>query len=204
MSDRGEDQDVAETEATETADAQLSAWADDAGTPRWSNIAAEAGSSGPGSAEPGPSSAVTSDSGPAAETGQPADSGRFRRPSSLRAGVSAAAEARPSSAAPQFPSSPSIPGSAQAAPAPAEPQPSVSEPSATGRRRQMPNPSELLGKLQAARLPTGNPTTGKLATDKLPTGQLKKLVRERPEVGLGLAFAGGLVLATILKRLGRR
>jgi hypothetical protein len=29
------------------------------------------------------------------------------------------------------------------------------------------------------------------------------LVNERPEVGVGLAFAGGLVLATILKRLAR-
>jgi hypothetical protein len=29
------------------------------------------------------------------------------------------------------------------------------------------------------------------------------LVNERPEVGIGLAFAGGLVLATILKRLAR-
>jgi hypothetical protein len=29
------------------------------------------------------------------------------------------------------------------------------------------------------------------------------LVNERPEVSVGIAFAGGLVLATILKRLAR-
>ncbi|MGH2844066.1 MAG: hypothetical protein ACRDKL_10855 [Solirubrobacteraceae bacterium] len=30
------------------------------------------------------------------------------------------------------------------------------------------------------------------------------LTQQRPEFGLGVAFLGGLVLATILKRLGRR
>jgi hypothetical protein len=39
---------------------------------------------------------------------------------------------------------------------------------------------------------------------RLPLGQLQVLVKERPELGLGIAFAGGLVIATILKRLGRR
>ena len=34
--------------------------------------------------------------------------------------------------------------------------------------------------------------------------KLVALTKERPEVGLGLAFLGGLVLATIVKRLGRR
>ena len=63
----------------------------------------------------------------------------------------------------------------------------------------MPNPSALLGRLPSTKLPSGMP-----ATDKLPVDQLRQLVKERPEVGLGLAFAGGLVLATILKRLGRR
>jgi hypothetical protein len=33
--------------------------------------------------------------------------------------------------------------------------------------------------------------------------QLSRLVNERPEVGLGLAFVGGVVLATLLKRLAR-
>jgi hypothetical protein len=63
----------------------------------------------------------------------------------------------------------------------------------------MPNPSAMLGRLQSTKLPGGRPST-----DRLPLEQFSKLVKERPEVGLGLAFAGGLVLATILKRLGRR
>lgn len=44
----------------------------------------------------------------------------------------------------------------------------------------------------------------KLPTDKLPVEKLRTLTKQRPEVGLGLAFAGGLVIATMLKRLGRR
>lgn len=40
--------------------------------------------------------------------------------------------------------------------------------------------------------------------ERLGLGQLDALIRRRPEVGLGIAFAGGLVAATILKRLGRR
>jgi hypothetical protein len=44
----------------------------------------------------------------------------------------------------------------------------------------------------------------KLPMDKLPIDRLRTLTKQRPEVGLGLAFAGGLVIATILKRLGRR
>ncbi len=36
-----------------------------------------------------------------------------------------------------------------------------------------------------------------------PLEQLSKLVSERPEVGLGIAFVGGVVIATILKRLAR-
>jgi hypothetical protein len=39
---------------------------------------------------------------------------------------------------------------------------------------------------------------------RLPLGELQTFVKKRPEVGLGIAFAGGLVIATILKRLGRR
>ena len=39
--------------------------------------------------------------------------------------------------------------------------------------------------------------------DKVPVGKLQTLVRERPEAGLGLAFVGGLVIATILRRLAR-
>jgi hypothetical protein len=44
----------------------------------------------------------------------------------------------------------------------------------------------------------------KLSMDRLPVDRLRSLSRQRPEVGLGVAFAGGLVIASILKRLGRR
>jgi hypothetical protein len=36
-----------------------------------------------------------------------------------------------------------------------------------------------------------------------PGQKLVTLVSERPEVGLGIAFAAGLVIATILKRIAR-
>ena len=49
---------------------------------------------------------------------------------------------------------------------------------------------------------TGSPVTAVL--ERLGLGQLDALIRRRPEVGLGMAFAGGLLAATILKRLGRR
>jgi hypothetical protein len=39
--------------------------------------------------------------------------------------------------------------------------------------------------------------------DKLPTTKLQTLMKERPEAGLGLAFIGGLLIATILRRLAR-
>ena len=42
------------------------------------------------------------------------------------------------------------------------------------------------------------PPTGPSAVDKVTA-----LVAERPEIGVGGAFAGGIVLALILKRLGR-
>jgi hypothetical protein len=39
--------------------------------------------------------------------------------------------------------------------------------------------------------------------DPSPIDKVTALVSERPEVGVGGAFAGGIVLALILKRLGR-
>jgi hypothetical protein len=42
------------------------------------------------------------------------------------------------------------------------------------------------------------PQQGPSATDKLAT-----LINERPELGAGGAFAGGIVFALILKRFGR-
>jgi hypothetical protein len=37
-----------------------------------------------------------------------------------------------------------------------------------------------------------------------PVGAIVKVVRERPELGVIATFAGGLILATLLKRLARR
>jgi len=53
----------------------------------------------------------------------------------------------------------------------------------------------------AAAAETGKPEAP--AGPALPE-QLLALVNQRPEVGLGIAFVGGLLLATIIKRLGRR
>jgi hypothetical protein len=66
-----------------------------------------------------------------------------------------------------------------------------------------------LGKLPFKKPPRDKPSrdkpaTEKLSTDKLPVDKIRTLARQRPELGVGLAFAGGLVIATILKRLGRR
>ena len=56
------------------------------------------------------------------------------------------------------------------------------------------------------------PRSGGAGATRAPAGgvQLQKrvesfvaLVNERPEVGLGVAFVGGLILASILKRLAR-
>jgi hypothetical protein len=49
---------------------------------------------------------------------------------------------------------------------------------------------------------TGSPLT--VLLQRLGLSQAEALIRRRPELGLGIAFAGGLVAATILKRLGRR
>ena len=40
-------------------------------------------------------------------------------------------------------------------------------------------------------------------TGPSPLEQLTKLINERPEVGVGLAFVGGVILASILNRLAR-
>lgn len=115
---------------------------------------------------------------------QPAAAGAHkRRPSSLRAAVTAAADVpRRRLTPPTFPGASSSSGSP--ATAGADPGSPVSEAGAAGRSRRVPNPGPALAQ-------------------KLPLEQLGTLVRQRPEVGLGLAFAGGLVLATIIKRLGR-
>lgn len=82
--------------------------------------------------------------------------------------------------------------------------PPVSDPAETGNPGHVPTSAPLLG-----RIPTDRTSMGKLPrvdvmVDQEAIGQLKQRLRRRPEIGLGVAFAGGLVLATILKRLGRK
>jgi hypothetical protein len=150
---------------------------------------------------------------------QPAtEAGRSRRPTSLRDQYVQDTESVPRRklSAPDFPSAPPVPGSRVTL--------TVSETDEQGNPGQvseaaqtagashlphMPSPSSLLGKLPMDKIPTDKISMDKLPldklpTDKLPVDRLRTLTRQRPEVGLGLAFAGGLVIATILKRLGRR
>jgi hypothetical protein len=56
-----------------------------------------------------------------------------------------------------------------------------------------PQPVAISGEPDGPRIPSGLPN---------PYG-LPQIAVERPEVAVGAAFAGGLVLAMILKRLGR-
>lgn len=69
-------------------------------------------------------------------------------------------------------------------------------------------PLDKLSKLPLDKLSrkpsSATPSADKPPSDKQPVEKLRTLTKQRPEVGLGLAFAGGLVIATILKRLGRR
>jgi hypothetical protein len=134
--------------------------------------------------------------------------------------------------APAFPSPPPIPGSPVDPPA-SEPEQAVSPDPAPDRAPsfkeklpldklpfdKLPLSQLSLKKLPLDKLPLDKlplkklsrskpspekPATEKLSTDKLPVDKLRTLARQRPELGLGAAFAGGLVIATILKRLGRR
>ena len=47
------------------------------------------------------------------------------------------------------------------------------------------------------------PPTAEPQSDSSTTGKVAALLDERPELGAGGAFAGGIVFALILKRLGR-
>jgi hypothetical protein len=117
-------------------------------------------------------------------------------------------------AAPAFPSAPAVPGSRvppPVTPEPAEQSDPVTEPEpAASHVSRVPNPVSLLGsripkdKIPTDRISMDKLPLDKLPTDKLPIGKLQTLTKQRPELGLGLAFAGGLVIATILKRLARR
>ncbi len=175
MSDDPEDRDGTE-QVTEQA-GQVGAWSEPAAGPRWSEIASEADATAvaPGIMDAGLSAAAPGESQPATEAG------RSRRPSSLRSGSPAPTEVPARGVA--------SPASAGRTPIDAPQRESesdnpVSEAARAGRSGQM---SKAAGSL----------------LEKAPVGKLQALVKERPEAGLGLAFLGGLVIATVLRRLAR-
>ena len=219
MSDQPEDPSGTGEVTEEVAEQPVATWPEAGEGPAWSQIAAEAGSAEAGSAEaeraePG---AADSDSAEPGVPSEPAagdapsapEAGRSRRPTSLR-DQSKSRESAPGRSASTFASAPPAADSGVTPP--------VSEPNETGnsghesparRRPRMPEPASLLAKLPTAKLPTDKISMDtlpldRLSADGLQVDKLRMLTKRRPEVGLGLAFAGGLVIATILKRLGRR
>ena len=106
------------------------------------------------------------------------DAGRLRRPASLRSAAASAPVPRRKLTPPPFPRRDSK----------LEAQPESTDPATPA--------TDAVAPATDAVAPT--PDAGPSPTQKLVT-----LVRERPEVGLGIAFAAGLVIATILKRLAR-
>jgi hypothetical protein len=225
---------TAEEVTEPAAEQSLTAWPESAEGPAWSGIEDQAESAAPGPAGPGASQEATTavepvtDAEPAADVAPATEAGRSRRPTSLREQYVQSNQSVPrrTLSSPAFPSAPGIPGSAVPSPASEFEEPGnpgqTSEPAPAAHvRDHQPGPSlkERLDKLPLDKLPLDklslsklpldklsrpNLPTDKLPTDKLPVEQLRTLTRQRPEVGLGLAFAGGLVIATILKRLGRR
>ena len=215
MSDQPEDL----SGATEAVSEPAATWRDAAASPAWEKIAGEAQSAAPGSAEPGASPEAEPSGAEESPTEvQPAtEAGRARRPTSLRDLYVQDGDTVPRRklSAPAFPSAPSVPGS-QWGPAASEGEepaaaavpPPTAEPASTPHSTGIPNPASLLGKFPKDKIPTDKIAMDKLPLDKLPTDklpldQLRALTKQRPEVGLGIAFAGGLIVATILKRLGR-
>lgn len=130
---------------------------------------------------------VESASPPVEPAMDPAGEAARRRPTSLRGPDDPTAQVPHRKLTPaQFPTSPVFPGSTV--------RPPVSEPQDLGNSGHVSDPSSSLRN----RLPNIN-----VAVDHEAVEQLRSQIRQRPEMGLGLAFAGGLVIATILKRLGR-
>ena len=213
MSDQPDERNGAVDEASEAPESETTepAWPQPTEGPAWSELADAIESSGTAAAQIDPS--LESPPEEALSEGS-----RARRPTSLRpSGPTSDAPWRkltPSS----FPSAPAVPGSPV--------QPPVSEPEEAGRSADVPSASpSLREKIQSGaslrstmqtasslrqRLPAGSSSlrasvqSSRGAVDKLPVDQFKSLVKRRPEVGLGAAFGGGLVIATLLKRLGRR
>jgi hypothetical protein len=208
VSDSPEDPNGTPEEVTE----QVASWPEAGQGPAWERIADQAKSAVPGSAEPG-----TSPQEPPTELRPATEAGRSRRPTSLRDQYVQDSESVPRRklAAPAFPSAPAVPGSRVPPPVTPEPvQEPASEPEPPASHGahipRVPNPVSLLGsripkdKIPTDRISMDKLPLDKLPTDKLPLDKLRTLTKQRPEVGLGLAFAGGLLIATMLKRLGRR
>ncbi len=206
MSDQPDHQSGTDTEVT----AAVAPWSEGAPSPAWEQIVDQAEFAAPGPAGPGAAPE------PAPTEVQPAtEAGRSRRPTSLRQQYVQDGESVPRRklAAPAFPSAPAVPGSPVTSPASEERDPGnpgpVPEASHGSHAAHLPNPASLLGRLPIDQVPTDKIAMDKLPLDKLPVDKLpldrlRTLTKQRPEVGLGLAFAGGLMIATILKRLGRR
>jgi len=178
VSDEAEDRDGTGEEVPEQGEQQDAAWSEPASGPRWSEIASEASLGAPGGAgvDPGPTDPSTTDPG---TTDPGATPGSEPPPA-----TEAARSRRPSSLR-SGPVSTDVPRRTPAAPQPgAGSNNPVSEPTQAGRSGQMPSADGSL-------------------LDKAPVKKLQAFVKERPEAGLGLAFIGGLLIATILRRLAR-
>jgi hypothetical protein len=194
---------------SEQPEQPLGAWSESTEQSVWVDIEDQAESSAPGPAGPGASPEVPEE---APTEVQPAtEAGRSRRPTSLREQyVQSEDVPRRKLSPPAFPSAPFVPGS------PVEPP--VSEAEQAGSNADVHNHEHVhdsgpapslkeklsLDKLPLDKLSLSKLPFDKLSTDKLPVDKLRTLTKQRPEVGLGLAFAGGLAIATIIKRLGRR
>ena len=181
--------------ATEEVSEPVEVWRDADDSPAWEKIANQAQSAAPGSAEPGASPELAPTRAPDAPTQiQPAtEAGRSRRPASLRdQNVSDSSSVpRRKLPTPDFPSAAFVSGTRRGS---LESDGDEQPPLAKFPKDEAPTDKISMDK----------PPLDKLPTDKLPLDQVRALTRQRPEVGLGLAFAGGLLIATILKRLGRR
>jgi hypothetical protein len=177
VSDETEDRDGTGEEVTEQAgEQQVGAWSEPAAAPRWSEIASEAeGAAASGAAA----------SEPAAESQPATEAARARRPSSLRSDPAASSDVpRRRLVPPSFARASSKSETPAAPPPDSQSNSPVSDVSGPGSSGQMSN-------------------AGGSLLDKLPAKKLQKFVKERPEAGLGLAFIGGLLIATILRRLAR-
>ncbi len=135
------------------------------------------------SAAPGPAGPGTASSGRGSEEHVVDDSGSGsqppRRPSSLRRERESSGEAAfRGASAPQFPYAEREPTQQWR---PVEPLSSASGPATPPYEPVMPGPDPGPSALE----------------------QLTKLINERPELGVGLAFVGGVILASILNRLAR-